>query len=403
MLLILLVTLEARMKSAEGGFDARFWLLICSTFLGFLGMGTVLPALGPHVKHDLRGSDQMVGSVIGIFSFVALGSRFFSGPLADRRGRRVTFLTGLLSCAFAGGAYMLPIGLASAFSGRMLQGFGEACLYTGAAAWAIEIAGVQRSAQALGYVSSGIWGGISAGPVIGNWLGTFTHAAGFQLVAALAAFGLALLVREDFKPHHHRDEHRILSSSLLTSGLAIGFVNVHYPVIAGFLILFLAQHGGSGPAAFSTYALVVLLSRFFLGGLPDRIRPAITFYSGLAAMGTALLVLAAGPRPPFAIAAAGLLGFGFSFPWSSVASTILRRTPAQNHGSVVGVLSAFYDLFVGAGSLLAGRIANRHGYSAAFVMAAVALIGAAIAGRFVFKGRIGEASGLPEATLEPIA
>ena len=57
---------------------------------------------------------------------------------------------------------------------------------------------MQRGAQALGYVSSGIWGGISAGPVIGNWLGSFAHAAGFQLGAALAAFGLALLVREDF-------------------------------------------------------------------------------------------------------------------------------------------------------------------------------------------------------------
>jgi MFS family permease len=391
------------MESVEREFDVRFWLLISATFLGFLGIGTVLPALGPHVKHDLRASDQMVGWVIGTFSFVALGSRFFSGPLADRRGRKITFLTGLLSCAFAGAAYILPIGLASAFAGRMLQGFGEACLYTGAAAWAVEVAGVHRSGQALGYVSSGIWGGISAGPVIGDWLGTFAHAATFQLGAAMAAFALALLVREDFQPRRHLNERRFLSSSLLASGLAIGFVNVHYPVIAGFLILFLAQHGGSGPAAFSTYALVILLSRFFLGGLPDRIPPAITFYVGLAAMATGLLVLAAGPRPKVAIAAAGLLGFGFSFPWSSVASTVLRRTPAENHGSIVGILSAFYDLFVGAGSLLAGRIADRHGYSAAFLAAAVALTGAAVAGRFVFNRRIGEASVLPEATLEKTA
>jgi MFS family permease len=399
----MLVTLETRVRSTQGEFDGRFWLLISAIFLGFLGIGTVLPALGPHVKHDLRGSDEVVGAVIGTFSFVALGSRFFSGPLADRRGRKVTFLTGLLSCAFAGGAYMMPAGLASAFAGRILQGFGEACLYTGAAAWAVEVAGVHRSAQALGYVSSGIWGGISAGPVIGHWLGTFPHAAAFQLGAALAAFGLALLVREDFQPRRHRDEHRFLSSSLLTAGVAIGFVNVHYPVVAGFLILFLAQHGGSGPAAFSTYALVILLSRFFLGGLPDRIRPAITFYLGLATMATALLVLASGPRPIFAIGAAGLLGFGFSFPFSSVASTVLRRTPAEKHGSAVGVLSAFYDLFVGAGSLLAGRVAARHGYSAAFLMAAVALTGAALAGRFVFNARIPEASVLPEESLETTA
>lgn len=378
----------------------RFWLLISAIFLGFLGIGTVLPALGPHVKHDLRGSDQVVGAVIGTFSLVALGSRFFSGPLADRRGRKITFLTGLLSCAFAGAVYTMPTGLASAYGGRIFQGFGEACLYTGAAAWAVELAGVHRSAQALGYVSSGIWGGISAGPVIGHWLGTFGHAAAFQSGAAVAAFGLALLVREDFRPHRHRDKQGVLSSPLLTAGLAIGFVNVHYPVIAGFLILFLAQHGGSGPAAFSTYALVILFSRFFLGRLPDRISPAITFYTGLVAMAVGLLVLASAPRPALAIAAAGLLGFGFSFPFSSVASTVLRRTPAQKHGSAVGVLSAFYDLFVGAGSLLAGRIADRHGYSAAFLMAALALTGAAVAGPFVFRARTEEIFIAPEGRLE---
>jgi MFS family permease len=387
------------MGSSEGEFDVRFWLLISATFLGFLGIGTVLPALAPHVKHDMRGSDQTVGWVIGTFSFVALGSRFFSGPLADRRGRKITFLTGLLSCALAGAAYMLPIGLASAYAGRMLQGFGEACLYTGAAAWAVEVAGVQRSSQALGYVSSGIWGGISAGPVVGGWLRTFPHAAAFQFGAAIAAFVLALVVREDFEPVRHSGR-RLMPSSLLMPGLAIGFVNVHYPVIAGFLILYLAQHGGSGPAAFSTYALVILLSRFFLGSLPDRIHAAITFYFGIAAMAVGLLILAAGPRPAFAIGAAGLLGLGFSFPWSSVASTVLRRMPPQNHGSVVGILSAFYDLFVGLGSLLAGRIADRHGYSAAFLMAAIALIGAAVAARFVFTGLSRETLMSREAAVE---
>src|SRR5205807_8638998 len=135
------------------------------------------------------GSDQTVGFVIGIFSFVALLSRFFSGPLADRRGRKIAFLTGLLSCALAGAAYLLPLGVSGAYLGRILQGFGEACLYTGAAAWVVEIAGIERSGQALGFLSSGIWGGVSAGPVIGHWLGSFERAAAFQIVAALVAAG----------------------------------------------------------------------------------------------------------------------------------------------------------------------------------------------------------------------
>ncbi|MGI8989580.1 MAG: MFS transporter [Bryobacteraceae bacterium] len=369
------------------GFNARFWALIGATFLGFLGIGTVLPALAPHIRHDLGGSDRTVGFIIGIFSFVALASRFFSGPLADRRGRKIAFLTGLMSCAAAGVAYLMPLGIAGAYLGRILQGFGEACLYTGAAAWAVEMGGIHRSGQALGYVSSGIWGGISAGPVLGHWAGSFQHAALMQAVLALAAFAILTRIPEDYKAEPHHAPRRWVPKSLIAPGIAVGFVNVHYPVIAGFLILHLAQHGNSGPAAFTAYALVILLSRFFLGGLPDRIHPAITYYCGIAAMGVGLSILAIGPPPMLAIAAAGILGLGFSFPWSSVGSTILKATPDRERGSVVGVLSAFYDLFVGVSSFAAGAVANRFGYSAAFVMAAASLVLAAIAGRFVFPSR----------------
>src|ERR1051326_3416807 len=113
---------------------------------------------------------------------------------------------------------------------------------TGAAAWVVEVAGVHRSAQALGYLSSGIWGGISAGPVIGQWLGSFERAAMMQVVAALIAFTLLTRIKEDYKPVRH-GRRRWVPKSLLAPGIAIGFVNVHYPVITGFLILHLAQHG----------------------------------------------------------------------------------------------------------------------------------------------------------------
>ncbi len=347
-------------------------------------MGTVLPGLGPHIRNDLGGSDQAVGLVVGTFSFVALGSRFFSGPLADRRGRKVAFLTGLFSCALAGGAYLLPLGIPGAYLGRMLQGFGEACLYTGAAAWVVEAGGIHRSAQSLGYLSSGIWGGISAGPVVGHWLGSFERAAMMQMIAALVAFAVLSRVPESYVPAERPTRRRWIPQSLIAPGIAIGFVNVHYPVVAGFLILHLSQHGNSGPAAFSAYALMILLSRFFLGGLPDRIHPSITFYGGITAMAVGLLVIAKSPSPPAAIGAAALLGLGFSFPWSSVAATVLRHTPEGERGSAVSVLSAFYDLFVGVSSFAAGAVAHRFGYSSAFVLAAAALGAAALAGRFVF-------------------
>src|SRR5262249_397933 len=149
------------MGSSTRGFSGRLWALVLATFLGFLGIGTVLPMLAPHIRYELHGSDQDVGFIVGIFSFIALARRLIAGPLADRRGRRISFLTGLLCCGLAGAAYLLPLGLAGAYLGRVFQGFGEACLYTGAAAWAVEVTGVERSGRTLSYLSSGIWGGIS--------------------------------------------------------------------------------------------------------------------------------------------------------------------------------------------------------------------------------------------------
>ncbi|MBV9743369.1 MAG: MFS transporter [Acidobacteriia bacterium] len=368
------------------GFSGRFWALIGATFLGFLGIGTVLPQIGPHIRYDLGGSNQTVGLVIGVFSFVALGARLFAGPLADRRGRKIAFLVGLFSCSVSGVAYLLPIGLAGPYLGRIMQGVGEACLYTGAATWAVEYAGLERGSQALGYVSSGIWGGISAGPMVGQWLGTFNHAALFQMTSALVGFGVVMRIREEYRPVVHESKRGLLGS-LLIPGVSIGFVNVHYPVIAGFLVLHLNQHGHSGPAAFSMYAFTILLSRFFLGSLPDRFPPAITYFGGITAMAAGLSLLAPGPSPAIALLGAGLLGFGFSFPWSSIFATILRRTHPGMRGSAVGIMSAFYDLFVGTSSFAAGAVANRFGYSAAFVMAVIALAGAAIFGRYVFVAR----------------
>ena len=192
---------------------------------------------------------------------------------------------------------------------------------------------------------------------------------------------------EDYHPEPHAPRRKWLPRSILAPGIAIGFVNVQYPVVTGFLILHLKSHGNSGPVAFSAYAGMILLSRFFLGGLArphrafhDVLRRARIHGRGVAGAG-------GGPGPVVAVGATAMLGFGFSFPWSSIASTVLRRTPSSERGSAVGILSAFYDLFVGVSSFAAGWVAHQLGYSAAFVMAALALVAAAIAGSFVFFTR----------------
>ncbi len=244
---------------------------------------------------------------------------------------------------------------------------------------------MHRSGRALGYVSTGIWGGISAGPVIGQWLGSFERSAWMQTIAALIAFALLSRVPENYTPQPRvRGGAAGRVKESLAPGIAIGLTNVQYPVVTGFLILYMAQTGGNGPTAFSAFALMVLFARFFFGGLPDRFPAAYTFYGGLCSMGLGLTLLAFFPGPRTSLTGAILLGLGFAFPWSSIASTVLRRTPSHSHGSAVGVLGAYVDVFVGSGSAIAGTLAHTYGYAAAFKMALAGIGLAALAGLKVF-------------------
>ena len=156
--------------------------------------------------------------------------------------------------------------------------------------------GHDRSAQALGYLSSGIWGGISAGPVVGHWMGSFENAAMFQTIAAVVGVAGVEPVTETYKGHTTTGERKWIPVTLIKPGIAIGFVNVHYPVIRRFLILHLANYGNSGPAAFSAYACVVLTSRFFLAASPTAsIRQSLSS-PGWSAWVSASWALRAGPR-----------------------------------------------------------------------------------------------------------
>jgi predicted MFS family arabinose efflux permease len=206
-----------------------------------------------------------------------------------------------------------------------------------------------------------------------------------QMVAALIALAMISRVPEQYKPaEKHEGRRAWIPRHLIGPGITAGLVSVHYPVITGFLILYLVPYGNSGPAAFTAYAGFILFSRFFLGRLPDRIRPDFTFYGGLTLMAVALVLLTAVPGPVVSVGATALLGFGFSFPWSSIAAKILKQEPAQQRGSAIGVMSAFYDLAVGVSSFGAGAVAKQFGYQAAFAMSAAAIVAAAFTGRMVF-------------------
>ena len=305
------------------------------------------------------------------FSWTILGCRAAwpapGGKTADRKGRRTALLLGMVFCAVAGVLYLPIFGLWAMAVGRALHGLGEGFFVTAAVAWAVDIAPDNRRAQTLGFLSSGIWGGVSIGPAIGQALGSMSSVSLFLTFTSIAVMAIVFVMHEQPRPHGHSAS-RWFPPPVLLPGIMLGLGNVTYAAMAGFLILLLRHRGHGTTWAFSAFAVAVLLGRAVFGGLPDRMGPRPSLLTGYVCIALGLIAIIAGPGWQFDVPAALLVGLGYALPWPALASVVVGQVSVSERAAALGALNAFYDLFVAVGSAVAGAAAGHWGFTSPFWM-----------------------------------
>jgi MFS family permease len=321
-----------------------------------------------YVHEQLGASTFITGFLIGLSSAFALLGRLFAGKTADRKGRRIALLTGMLFCVVAGVLYLPTLGVWCLSAARVLHGLGEGFFVTAAVAWAVDVAPESRRGQALGFLSSGIWGGVSVGPAIGQALGSMGRVAIFVSVSSAIVSLIILMMSEDKRPHSSTPG-SWFPRPVLLPGIILGLVNVTYAAMSGFLILLLRQRGHSSTWAFSVFATAVLFGRFMFGGLPDRVGPRKSLYAGYGFLGVGLVAIALSHSSLLDIPASLLVGLGYAFPWPALAVVVVARVKPWERASGLGALTAFYDLFVAASSAIAGAVAGHFGFVSVFWLA----------------------------------
>jgi MFS family permease len=352
----------------------KIWRIVGAAFVGMLGFGAVIPVLPVYLHEQSGVSTFVTGLVIGVASAFALLGRLLAGKVADHRGRRLALLAGMGFCAVAGVLYLPAFGMWGMGPARVLHGLGEGFFVTAAVAWAVDIAPANRRAQALGLLSSGIWGGVSVGPAIGQAMHSMTRVGLFLTVSSIAVIGIVLLMEEELRPHAVVKA-RWFPPPVLLPGIILGFGNVTYAAMSGFLILLLRHRGHDSTWAFSAFAFAVLFGRFMFGGLPDRMGPRKTLLIGYVFFAIGLVTIAISHNPMTDVPASLAVGLGYSFPWPALASVVVSRVPASERASALGALTAFYDLFVAVSSAIAGAIAGHFGFTAVFWFAFVCMLG----------------------------
>jgi len=359
-----------------------FAALFAVTFSGLLAVGAVLPVLPRYVHGPLGYGDVAVGIVIGAYAITGLLLRPFAGRLADRRGRKLTVMIGIVVLACGGLLYLPGLGLAGVILARLATGAGEGALYTAGSAWIVDMAPVERRGRILGLYGLAVWGGLSVGPVAGELL---LDASGYRAVWIFAAAApmlgalVASRVPDPFVPHSQTEPHPLIAPEAVGPGIAVALAAVGYAAVASFVILHLEDRGiGHGVLVFGAFAAMIVISRLIAGDLPDRVGAAPVAIVAALVEAVGLLMIAFAQDLAVAILGGAVMGAAFSLVNPSLMLIALGRVTPAARGAAMGTYTAFFDAGVGLGAPLAGAAAALSDYEGAFVFAAAIAVASAL-------------------------
>ena len=172
----------------------NFICITLSTLLLYFGFEMLMTTLPLYIK-QIGGSDSAVGISVGLFTVTALILRAAAGVLLDRYGRRGIFFIGLIAMAAVTFSYSFVTTVAMIMAIRILHGMSWGVANTAAGTIASDNIPKSRFGEGMGYFGLASSIAMAVGPATGlmvladhSFPALFNLAALIMLAALLLAF-----------------------------------------------------------------------------------------------------------------------------------------------------------------------------------------------------------------------
>lgn len=378
--------------------SAEFVLLYLITFVVFLDVHGLAPLMAPYAR-ALGASVGLVGWVVGAFSVTNLLGNLGGGAWADRVGRKIPLVVGLLIVGAALLSYPAVRSAWALLAIRALHGLGSALVAPACLAYLGDVSPLASRGRTMAFY--GVAYGMSGlvGPPLGGVIrDRFGYPAVFLGLAALmflAALASLVRLRGGHLSQDAPEAVRGVWRALLRRRLSVSFVAAFCWMFAlGTLLVFLPLVGeerrftaAQVGMLFGSFALAAsLLQASPLGRLSDRWGRLPMVVLGLALIVAALVALsfltAWGPM----MGAMFLYGLGFGILFPAKTALIADETTPLTRGKASGAFTALYSVGMIAGTGMAGameqwqHVAGIHPFQVAALVVLGGLLWALFAG-----------------------
>ncbi|WP_156854106.1 MFS transporter [Oceanobacillus sp. AG] len=354
------------------------WL---ANFFIFLGFQMTLPTLPLYVK-ELGGSDQMVGIIVGIFTFSALLLRPFAGHALETKGRGFVYIIGLAIFVITMGIYGFLASIFLLGLVRVIQGAGWGFSTTAGGTIATDLIPPKRRGEGMGYF--GLSGNIALamGPSLGlslvgiiSFRDIFFICATLGLTALLLSLGIRYKKVEAPETQSKPARFDVLEKTALQPSILMFFITATFGGIATFLPLHALERNVEGITMyFLVYAIFLMFSRLFAGQIYDKKGHLYVFIPGALFIFSAMLLLAWLPSKTILLTAAALYGFGFGTVQPALQAWAVDRAEANRKGMANATFFSFFDLGIGVAAIFFGMLASNINYASIYIASSISIL-----------------------------
>jgi MFS family permease len=364
-------------------------VVVVATFVVMLGYGILSPVLPLYAKSFHVGYDA-VGLLVAAFAFTRLLFDLVAGPLVTRFGERAIVTAGAIIVGVSSGAAALAPNFALLVVFRGAGGAGSSIFFAALMSYLLRTAPKDR----LGRVMGVFYGAFNIGIILGNPVGgivakLFGLASPLWFYAGACFLAAVMYLRTVRDPEGGTDAgarpglraltwHRPFVTVLVANGAYFWFVaGAISTLVALFAHDTLGMNSlqiGLALAALSVAEFAVL---FPAGSLTDRLGRKAVLLPGMVAIAVVVSLTGFATTVPAFVVALALMGVVSGFGGVPQSVMLADVVPPRLQPAAIGVYRFVGDLGFVGGPLLAGAVASRFGFAAAFAVSALPCLAAA--------------------------